>query len=369
MYPYIFYVDHTRPPFIDIKLPPAIVTPAYISFLLYVFVLGIDFLLLSNERHLQISPRRLRIVMTIVHVLIPLVFISPHPPCNVLFAAAPWFFAAYASHLPAEKMTIYDFIKSLFKIIIVPDSTMTQTQIRIKGLAKIALGVLKFAFMQLCVNPVLPHRTEYALEYTWLHPMSLLYTLLYGIKAYCLLGVVDVFMGLEQVVFGWNMVTLFNSPIISSSPRDFWSRRWNSVVHHLLHELVFMRNANTFQIPDSPIAKKISGHGMNVMDTISYFFTRTRQGRGLMAFIVSGVFHELIIMSTCRRMTLENLAFFTLQGLFVLLEVEFVSHVKGEGRKRQIACIALQLLQMSITGRLFLGPFLRYDFLPPLPLY
>ncbi|KAI7904214.1 uncharacterized protein BX663DRAFT_431774 [Cokeromyces recurvatus] len=120
-------------------------------------------------------------------------------------------------------MTFSEFIKSLFKIISVPDTnSMNNTQIRLKGLAKVSLGLLKMAVMHLMIDPLLPHRAEFALEYTWLHPLSLLYTLLYGIKAYCLLGAIDIFMGLEQTLFGWNMIPLFNSPILSSSPRDFW---------------------------------------------------------------------------------------------------------------------------------------------------
>lgn len=93
-------------------------------------------------------------------------------------------------------------------------------------------------------------------------------------------------------------------------------------------------------------------------------FWSRRQGRGLLAFIISGIFHELIIMSACRRITLENLAFFTIQGLAVMIEAKLRQGAlkqEPEGKTR-ILCIALQLLFMSITGRLFTAPFLRYDF-------
>lgn len=95
-------------------------------------------------------------------------------------------------------------------------------------------------------------------------------------------------------------------------------------------------------------------------------FWATRSGKGLLSFIVSGVFHELIIMSTCRHITLENLVFFTLQGFAVMIEVAI-----RQGSLKQepagivrVLCIALQLVFMSITGRLFTGPFLRYHFFP-----
>ncbi|KAG1082420.1 hypothetical protein G6F42_022582 [Rhizopus arrhizus] len=95
-------------------------------------------------------------------------------------------------------------------------------------------------------------------------------------------------------------------------------------------------------------------------------FWATHQGRGLLSFIISGVFHELIIMSACRHITLENLIFFSLQGVAVMIEVQL-----RQGKLKQeptgivrIGCVALQLVFMSITGRLFTGPFLRYHFFP-----
>lgn len=95
-------------------------------------------------------------------------------------------------------------------------------------------------------------------------------------------------------------------------------------------------------------------------------FWTTRQGKGLLAFIISGAFHELIIMSACRHITLENLVFFTLQGIAVMIEVELrQGNLKQEPQGiMRVICVALQLIFMSITGRLFTGPFLRYQFFP-----
>ncbi|KAI7904215.1 uncharacterized protein BX663DRAFT_451842, partial [Cokeromyces recurvatus] len=111
------------------------------------------------------------------------------------------------------------------------------------------------------------------------------------------------------------------------------SRRWNRAIRNLLHKQVFMNDSYLLKTtpPDSSITVT-KDKSIDYLKTplvvvvlqqrIMSFFTRTRQGRGLLAFIISGIFHELIIMSTCRRMTFENLLFFILQGLFVLLEVE-----------------------------------------------
>lgn len=87
--------------------------------------------------------------------------------------------------------------------------------------------------------------------------------------------------------------------------------------------------------------------------------------RGLMTFLVSGIFHELLVMSACRKLTLENITFFLVQGVVVALEVALRQGAlkqKPEGKTR-VVCIAAQLTFMMITGRLFLGPFLRYGFI------
>lgn len=93
-------------------------------------------------------------------------------------------------------------------------------------------------------------------------------------------------------------------------------------------------------------------------------FWSTRRGKGLLAFVISGIFHELIIMSACRRITLEHFVFFTLQGVFCMIEVDIrQGALKQEPTgKTRVLCIALHLLLMSVFGRLFTAPLLRHNF-------
>jgi hypothetical protein len=135
-----------------------------------------------------------------------------------------------------------------------------------------------------------------------------------------------------------------------SSPRDFWSHRWNITVRNLLHSQVFQP-----QHPKKQDEKKERG------------FFSTRQGRGLLTFLVSGAFHELIICSVCRKLTLENFCFFTFHGLACLAECTLFPHSQPRGYKRVLTNIAL-LGFMTLTGRLFLAPFLRTRFTEVLPL-
>lgn len=85
--------------------------------------------------------------------------------------------------------------------------------------------------------------------------------------------------------------------------------------------------------------------------------------RGLLVFLISGTFHELLVMSMCRRMTLENFLFFGLHGLFTSLEVKLRRkfHLKEHPHGiLRFLFIILNLSLFALTGRLFLAPFLRY---------
>lgn len=129
---------------------------------------------------------------------------------------------------------------------------------------------------------------------------------------------------------------------------------------------------NHHPIPQTPSAESsgVNHHSRQNGDTAILqgsdrpSFWSTRRGRGLLAFIISGIIHELIIMSACRRITLENLVFFTLQGVACTIEVELRQGALKQEPKgvARVACISLQLLFMAITGRLFLGPYLRCNF-------
>jgi hypothetical protein len=97
-------------------------------------------------------------------------------------------------------------------------------------------------------------------------------------------------------------------------------------------------------------------------------FFSTKQGRGLMAFIVSGAFHELIICSVCRKVTLENFCFFTMHGLACMVEAKYFKPKQKPTGWKRAARITLNLGFMTLTGRLFLAPFLRTRFTEILPI-
>lgn len=88
--------------------------------------------------------------------------------------------------------------------------------------------------------------------------------------------------------------------------------------------------------------------------------------RGLMAFLTSGIMHELLVMCLCRRLTLENMAFFTLHGLAVMAQIALSKRLPESIIKKaaqpiiRVGCIIGNLGFFAMTGRLFLAPYLRH---------
>lgn len=137
----------------------------------------------------------------------------------------------------------------------------------------------------------------------------------------------------------------------------FNSKRWNKTVRNLLHAQVFASNRPIATKKDDDNEKK---------PTVGFFSTNT--GRGLLSFLVSGAFHELIVCSVCRKLTLENFAFFTIHGLACMIESIYFHKKKPTSYTEKAIRIAGQLSFMVITGRLFLAPFLRHRFTEIIPL-
>ncbi|KAL7309296.1 hypothetical protein PS15m_011400 [Mucor circinelloides] len=346
-------------PLLDISLPKPIVLPTIQLAGLYACMLGIDYVLLRYQNKLFISRKTLRAGMTVVHAIVPLAVVSPLQPNNVTFAAVPWFLASYSAYLPTESFTLTEWMKALYSTIVdrSPIASNSKTSVNVLGLLKCLRGVAKLAALYFGVEPFLPTMPDDMLRYPWLSKESLLDTFLFGLKAYLILGVVDVTTGLAQAVTGWRMVDMFDSPLLATSPKDFWSNRWNKTVRNLLHSQVFSIQKETDRKKNDDIKAEQKSEG----------FFSTKQGRGLMAFIVSGAFHELIICSVCRKVTLENFCFFTLHGLACMLEVKYFNAKQQPTGWKRAARITFNLGFLTLTGRLFLAPFLRTRFTEILP--
>lgn len=200
---------------LDISLPKPIVLPTLQLTGLYACMLGVDYILLRNQNKLFISKKTLRLGMTAVHVVVPLTIVSPLLPNNVTFAAVPWFLASYSAYLPTEKFTLTAWLGALYNTIVDADNTDIAHVHRL-GLVKAVRGITKLAVLYFGIEPLLPTMPDEMLAYGWFSKKSLSDTFLFGLKAYLILGVVDVTTGLAQAVTGWRMVDMFDSPLLAT---------------------------------------------------------------------------------------------------------------------------------------------------------
>jgi len=151
----------------------------------------------------------------------------------------------------------------------------------------------------------------------------------------CLLYLV--FSGLADVVSGVSMQSghwlaeSFDAPMLARSPRDFWGRRWNMVVHRFAQRCLFLR---------------VGGrrHPLRAIAII---------------FAASGVMHEYLIVAV-RGTVPEHFgwmaAFFCLHGMAVIGEVVTERTFKWPQLPRPLA-VTLHFVWMTATAPLFLAPF------------
>ncbi|CAG8732425.1 19974_t:CDS:2, partial [Rhizophagus irregularis] len=96
-------------------------------------------------------------------------------------------------------------------------------------------------------------------------------------------------------------------PFISSSPRDFWSTRWQLLINESFKELGYLPVKNLFV---SIFSRKIA----NIMGVLS-------------AFGISASLHEYLIIANAYTWTGEHFFFFMTHGvIFILWEVVFISN-------------------------------------------
>ncbi len=154
-------------------------------------------------------------------------------------------------------------------------------------------------------------------------PTSPWQLLLVEFGIYCSLAGV---FNLAVVALAWRGVAFtdpFNHPLAARTPGEFWGRRWNTWVNHLLYRYVFV---------------PVGGRSHPARATAA-------------AFVISAVLHEAIIFAATLRVSGWMGAFFLVQGALVLV----TSHprVRAWSRANPRASWVLTLTLMAITGVLF----------------
>lgn len=215
-------------PIVNIDLPAPIILSCVQLFSLHLCLFCIDYLLARHEHHIPtiLHGARLRVALVVIHFLMPIVFACPNFYINGMLIGAPWFIASkivqHASNIK-DNNNKASFFNHLVRSIssMTPSNTTTTTneervRIRIQGLAKVARGVFKWAFMKSIIDPQIPPNYGpllLALPYWSLYSVWL--TAVLGIKVYCLCGISDLSFGLQQFILGISYMDMFDSPIMA----------------------------------------------------------------------------------------------------------------------------------------------------------
>lgn len=146
---------------------------------------------------------------------------------------------------------------------------------------------------------------------------------------------VDVVSGVAMQT-GIAVAEAFDAPPLARSPRDFWGRRWNLVVHDMVLRHVFM-----------PL------RGLRRPVRATFF-----------VFLISGLIHEAFVLAALGRVPRHAgfmMLFFGLHGAAVMAELAWD---RGPGRRRgrqrkpmrRPLAVALHLAWMTLTTPLFFAP-------------
>jgi len=134
---------------------------------------------------------------------------------------------------------------------------------------------------------------------------------------------------------GVDATPVMNTPLAATSLAEFWGTRWNTAFHHLVHRYVFR-----------PSLRQIS------------------PSRALLlAFVVSGLVHDLIISVPARAGFGFPTLYFVLQGVGVLFERNTIAQRIGLGRGKAGWLFTL-VVAVGPAFLLFHPPFIRNVILP-----
>ena len=115
--------------------------------------------------------------------------------------------------------------------------------------------------------------------------------------------------------FGLHCASHFRSPYLSTSPADFWSRRWNLPVTHAMRALIYDPFAERKLVKQAPLTAESSSSSPTAVQL-------RRLTGAFLVFVSSGVYHEGLYWVLTGHFTRSLLWFryFTYWGVIVVAE-------------------------------------------------
>ncbi|CAG8554918.1 5416_t:CDS:1 [Funneliformis mosseae] len=143
------------------------------------------------------------------------------------------------------------------------------------------------------------------------------------------------------ITFLFNTKHMFSEPWLASSPRDFWSVRWQLVLNGFFKELGYLPVRNLV----APFFPRKIANMMGVLGALGY----------------SAIIHEYIILGQFDYMTGEHFFFFMIHGvIFILWEAVFGRENKNENAKikRFLKWVLLMIINLLVLPA-FIEPLRR----------
>lgn len=219
---------------------------------------------------------------------------------------------------------------------------------RSKGIFLVSRALVKFFLISIIVM-LRPDVAIIGHPEDWLHYYLILYCRIWCI--YCFLsGFFDLYSGSFSMIFAWKLKKNFQAPLThSASPSEFWSVRWNLLVHGLLFRSVFvpMRAAH--------FSKQVSSFA---------------------AFAMSGFFHEYLILAVFGIMHAPGsmTAFFVVQT-FIISLLKMYPNLSFDRLPYPLSTIVTTLVLLPF-GPLFVNPVMTgglfvsmLDMIPHITMY
>ncbi|KAI7869335.1 hypothetical protein BDF14DRAFT_1783955 [Spinellus fusiger] len=354
---------------ISINLPDAIILTVPATFLLYTTTTSCGLWALYKKKSIPISPWKLRATVAIFGFCVPLVFLSSSIVFNLSFGSLQWFILGTGCYLPTHNLSYFQWVRGIFPALSYAPSpalvdgdknthanTASSTgDVRINGLVTMGRGFTKLALAYCFAEPLVKKDVEHYLALPLFSIESIVSTFLFGAKTYLVFASIDIMLGLCQTLTGIPMVDMFDSPILSYSPKDFWNRRWNRVVHDIFRRLNNVKDAEMqVQSKKHDTVGEISGAKKQSTPL-------SRNAKGFLTFLLSGVGHDMLDAINFRRMTFENVLFFGIHGIVVYAEVSLLKRFfKEPTGLMRIPYIVLNMTFLSLTGKIFLAPILTF---------
>lgn len=204
--------------------------------------------------------------------------------------------------------------------------------INFKGLLRLCKLVIKFSILSTVFG------TIQSWDFKTSHLKYYVFMYLVGACLYlCFHVILDTVAVIWELVFSLTPKQLFNAPFMASSPRDFWSKRWNMFFRDFFHKIFYKNH------------KSIS-------------YTRA-VGSALAIFAISGILHEYVHWSIMGTISGLNFIFFMIHGVATTLQVAIQSSFPALRRVPLVVAIPINSVFIALTIPFFVDPYIQSGFI------